>query len=307
MSASFIKPMKAKKDNHEGVPKGDYLYEVKFDGIRAIIAWDSDTGIRIWSRYGREITRQFPELLDYELNLKVMCCSSAIFDAEIVCFNDNGVADFPSITSRLHLGSDSGRKQGVKDNPVTAIIFDILKLSDHELMDRALKHRKGFLAGTIIEEGPWELSQVHMNGDKLYAREKKRGAEGIIAKDIRSTYQPGRRLKDWLKVKIMYEEEVTIYGFTAGKGKRENQFGALLFCSENGVHQGNVGTGFTDEELVAMTLFLDARGPTEPNAGKFVLDKPFRAIIKGMKKNKSGAIREPVYVGTVHNRIGKIE
>lgn len=291
----FIKPMKAKKDNQVGVPQGGYIYETKWDGVRAIMVWDRRDGMTIYSKNGADISRKFPELID-RVNLNdTMTCNRATFDAELVCFKQ-GVPSFGAITSRFHLGDKHGWNAGVTVNPVCACLFDILSFEGENAMHQGLMRRKALLNSALIDEEPYLISQVYTDGQKLYDREEKRGAEGIIAKAKDSIYQPGRRLRDWLKVKIMYEEEVIIYGFTKGKGKREDLFGALLFCDDTGLHQGNVGTGFTDQELQLMTGYLDSRGHEQPNKGTFILDRPFRAIIKGMKKNKSGAIREPVFV-----------
>lgn len=291
--------MRAKKDNNRSVPVGGYLYETKWDGIRASIVYVRGEQPVIYSKSGADITGKFPEVFDDETVTETFCCNSAIIDCEIVCLK-SGVPSFSAIMSRFHSKEYSKIRQGMKDNPVTVMVFDVLRLNGSELMSAILNHRKVLLNGCMVSGHTYRISKVYRDGEKLYEREKAKGAEGIIAKRAKSTYQPGRRLRDWLKVKIMYKEEVIIYGFISGKGKREGQFGSLLFQGLDGRPAGKVGTGFTDAELVAMTLFLDARGPTEPNPGKFVLDRPFHAIVEGMKKNRSGAIREPVYVETVN-------
>lgn len=289
----FIKPMLAKKMNHDGVPDGDYVYETKWDGIRAIVVVDQPNGkMQLFSRRGRDITLQFPEIAA-RWSDAFLC--SGIFDAEIVCLKD-GVPHFPSITSRLHLGSTSGRIQGMKDNPATMVLFDVLEVDGKSTRDHLLLKRKEILAAAHLPTERIVLSKVSKDGHKLYKAEAMRGAEGIIAKRRGSKYLPGRRTQDWLKVKIMYEEEVIIYGFTLGLGKRDHVFGALLFTDETGIHQGNVGTGFTDFQLESMWRFLHTRGAKMTKPNLFVLDRPFRAIVKGMKKNESGAIREPVFV-----------
>lgn len=294
----FIKPMKAKKDNCRGVPVGDYLYETKWDGIRASIVYVRGQQPVIYSKSGADITGKFPEVFNEDTVAETFCCDSAIIDCELVCFK-GAVPSFSAITSRFHSKERSKIKQGMLDNPVTVMTFDILKLNGAEVMSGTLKRRKAYLAGCMLGGRTYRISRIYRNGEKLYEREKAKGAEGIIAKAARSTYQPGRRLRSWLKVKIMYKEEVIVYGFIDGKGKRVGQFGSLLFQGLDGRPAGKVGTGFTDQELAAMALFLDTRGFRETKPGTYVLDRPFHAIVEGMKKNKSGAIREPVYVRTL--------
>lgn len=292
----FVKPMKAKKDNHKGVPQGDYLYETKYDGIRAILVWQQTEGLTIYSKSGRDISQKFPELMD-ENNQHALLPYNAIFDAEIVCLKD-GIPDFGAITSRFHLGSKRGWDQGAKDDPVTVMLFDIIRLNGEEVMDHSLAIRKRLLYGCLLSDDLFTLSETYEDGEALYEHEKNRGAEGIIAKKKDSTYQPGRRLRDWLKVKIMYREKVVITGFIDGKGKREGQFGSLIFEGIDGRPAGKVGTGFTDAELESMTAKLRMCGPMEVKPGVYNLAYPFRAVVEGMKKNKSGAIREPTYICT---------
>jgi bifunctional non-homologous end joining protein LigD len=298
----FIKPMRAKKDNHEGVPKGDYLYEMKYDGIRACLVYDRRDGLTIYSKSGADITRKFPELIDPVVLDFVMNCNRATFDCELVCYK-NGIPDFGAITSRFHLGSQAGWDQGAIDNPATACVFDILSLEGEGCMMRPLTTRKRFLRDHLKSTGPYERSRTYDNGEALYRAQKKLKAEGIIAKKRLSTYQPGRRLVDWLKVKIMYKETVEVYGFIEGKGTREGKFGSLLFRGLDGRPAGKVGTGFTFPEVDEMWEFLDTRDPVYQIDGRatetFLLDKPFRAVVKGMRKNKSGAIREPVFIKKV--------
>ncbi|MHA1859145.1 MAG: ATP-dependent DNA ligase [Candidatus Thorarchaeota archaeon] len=301
----FIKPMKAKKDNCKGVPFGGYLYETKWDGIRALIVYIRGKQPVIYSKNGADITYKFPEVFNRHTVAETLCCNSAMIDCELVCLKD-GVPSFSAITSRFHSKEHSKIRQGIIDNPVTVMAFDILEINGEDVMSETLNYRKELLSGCMTDGQVYRVSRIYRDGEKLYEREKAKGAEGIIAKAAKSTYQPGRRLRDWLKVKIMYKEEVIVYGFIDGKGKRVGQFGSLLFQGLDGRPAGKVGTGFTDQELIAMTLFLDARGAVETKPGTYVLDRPFHAIVEGMKKNRSGAIREPVYVGTVFNDFGEV-
>lgn len=297
---TFVKPMKAKKDNTEGIPGRGYGYEVKYDGIRACFVWSYAKGLTIYSKSGTDITRKFPEIV--EKAPVFIARKSMTFDGELVCFK-NGVPDFSAITSRFHLNSPEGWDRGRKENPVTAMLFDVLTIDDRDVMGYGLMLRRQELGAAISTGDHFQISKMYDDGSMLYNREKVKGAEGIMAKRKLSTYQPGRRLKDWLKVKIMYEEVVEVYGFIWGKGKRDSGFGSLLFRGLDGRPAGKVGTGFTDAEWADMNEFLDTRDPVFQIDGKavetFLIDKPFKVKVKGMKKNKSGAIREPVFIGTV--------
>lgn len=293
----LVKPMKAKKDNNEILPGSGYIYEVKYDGIRVLIVWDRPN-VAIYSKSGADITYKFPELTDPNNLGEIMLGESGIFDAELVCFKDD-VPSFSAITSRFHSKGLEKIKRGVQENPVTACVFDVLGLNGDTTMNLALLVRKNILNGALLSGNRFGITRTYRDGVKLYTREKEKGAEGIMAKRIGSIYLPGRRTQDWLKVKIMYEEQVSIYGFTKGQGKRKNYFGSLLFSDEHGNPLGNVGTGFTDKELAEMWEFLYTRGVRWLKPDIAIISRPFDAIVKGMRKNESGAIREPVYVKTI--------
>lgn len=288
---NVTKPMLAKKTELGIVPQGHFLYEYKWDGIRAIIDLTGDKH-RIFSRQGREITQQYPEL-----NVDNFLIMSGTFDAEIVVFDEYQVSDFALATSRLHLGNTMKRQMGAVENPVTVMLFDILEYNGNDVTSLPIEERKHMLEGSFERTQYWRYSKHFSNGDDLYAECKARGLEGIMAKRTGSPYLEGRRTKDWLKVKIMYEEVVRVIGFTIGLGKRDTTFGALIVESLDGEPIGRVGTGFTDDELGKITDRLVKCGVLRTHRDEVYLKRKFNVKVRGMKKNKSGAIREPVYLG----------
>lgn len=289
----FIQPMLAKKTNFEtAFPESGYVFEIKWDGIRAII--DIGRHVTIYSRSGNDITAQFPEIVE---SFEAQPFSRQVtYDAEIIVMK-GGVPSFPHVTSRLHLGDDVGRILGAQDNPATAMVFDTVRFDNEDITHRKLEHRRPYL----LDLNKSEHINVSVSGsdpDKLLKHVIDLGMEGLIAKKMGSPYRVGRRTNDWLKFKLMYEETVVVWGFTEGLGKRAGSFGALLIRGLDGSEIGKVGTGFTDEVLAHMTAKLEAHEPHMKSPGVNVLGIPFKVVVKGMKKNLSGAIREPRFIRT---------
>lgn len=219
--------MLAKKGSEASLTKAGYVYELKLDGIRAIITVDKvpgnrigftyfddpeDVGVRIQTRRGRTVTDQFPEVAQAATWL-----AHGVYDCEICCHDEHGLTSFPKITSRLHLGS--GIEEASKNNPACAYIFDLLVLGLDPLACEPLSDRRRLLDGIIPKsDDTLKLVYQHDDGQELYRMVRKMGAEGIIAKRSDSLYLPGRRTNAWLKIKVKHHFDVNVVGFTDGPG-----------------------------------------------------------------------------------------
>lgn len=284
------KPMLAKKNPDGELPQGDYLFELKWDGIRAIVAYDGKN-ITIFSRSGRDITQQFPELVRTAHNV----LSPGVYDAEICCHDDNGIPSFPLVTSRLHLGSN--HEAAARSNPATAYLFDILEVDGESLIDTPFSSRLECLADSLRGRGLyWSPSPVFEDGKRLLKLARDEGREGIMAKSASATYYEGKRRKAWIKVKLKFQEDVRIVGYTDGQGKREGYFGALILEDMEGNPCGRVGTGFTDVALRDIFARLRAQGIRETSKGIHWLSRALSCEIEYMT-NTGGARREPVFRG----------
>ena len=230
-------------------PKGDkYIYELKWDGIRAMIALE-DGKIRIRTRNHNDVTKQFPELLDGEKSFRA---TNALFDGEIVCLDKDGKPVFKNVINRLMSTGETNIQKLAKSNCVHCYIFDCLYLDGRVLLHEPLMKRKEWLADVIREETPYRLSESIEDGEALFAAAREHHLEGIMAKERESKYSPGRRTDCWMKVKVRQSREVFVIGFTKGKGDRGNTFGALQIAEKegDGLHyRGKVGTGFDDATI----------------------------------------------------------
>jgi bifunctional non-homologous end joining protein LigD len=236
----FIDPMKPKllaaPPQH-----GDWLYELKFDGIR-LLAIKNGASISVVSRNENELRARFPEIAAAVKELPVHDC---VIDGEVVALDDEGRSSFQLLQAREMEG---------KKSPIYYYVFDLLQADGRSLLNAPLLKRKALLA-RVCEgaEEPIRLSG-EIGGDPrpLLREVKRRGLEGLIGKLRESVYEAGRRSGAWIKLKCLNEQEFLIGGYTPPGGSRKH-FGALLVGYYEGkrlLFAGKVGTGF-DTKLLA--------------------------------------------------------
>ncbi|HTJ51734.1 MAG TPA: non-homologous end-joining DNA ligase [Cyclobacteriaceae bacterium] len=224
----------------------DYVYEIKWDGIRALIALE-DGRVVIKTRNQNDITKQFPELQVADKAFRANC---GLFDVELVCLDKAGKPEFKKVINRLMSTGDTTIEKLSKTNPVYCYIFDCLYLDGRPLLNEPLRKRKEWLSDAIrIGETPYRISDFVEDGNSLLAAAKEHGLEGIMAKRIDGKYLPGKRSDLWIKLKIRDSVECVIIGYNPGKGERSSTFGGLHIAERIGgelVYRGKVGTGFDD-------------------------------------------------------------
>jgi bifunctional non-homologous end joining protein LigD len=265
----------------KAVPTGDeWLYEVKWDGYRAIV--DVFGGeATLTSRNGNDLTARFESVAKaIERSVKTPDC---VLDGEVCALDEQGRATF------------SAMQQGKSGTRYVFVAFDLLEVEGEPLIDLPLTERQGRLAKLLDRRNRTvQLSETFDDGPALYKAAQEQHFEGIVAKKRDSRYQPGKRTKDWLKIKTHGRQEFVIAGYTLGQGRRAGRFGSLILGYWQGdelVYAGNVGTGFTDDEIDRLLAKLK---PLERR------DPPFREVPK-MPKVRKDAIRwvEPKLVAEV--------
>ena len=230
----------------------DYLYEVKWDGLRALISLDEGV-IKIRGRNGTDYTEQFPELLIPEQAFRA---TSAVFDGEIVCLAADGRPVFRDVIVRMQQRSEGAIERAKARYPAVCYVFDCLYLDGRPIVNEPLTRRREWLEDALKRGSPYRLSSAMEDGPELFEAVKQMGLEGIMAKQRASTYQTGRRSDSWLKVKARQTVECIIIGYTYGKGDREPSFGALhLGSMDEGKlkYVGKAGSGFNEESLREVT------------------------------------------------------
>ncbi len=240
----------------------DWGFEPKWDGIRAIAVCDDTT--RLISRNDHDITVAYPEL--HKLHDHVVALG-AILDGEIVAFHD-GIPSFQKLQQRMHLRDEQQIEQMARRIPVAYMIFDLLYLDGRDLTGRPVEERRRILEDTIVPTESIQISPMTKGeGVALFQAAKQQGLEGIMAKRLSSTYRPGARSRDWLKVKVTFDADVVIVGWTEGEGRRQGSIGSLVMAVYDDAGElrfvGNVGTGFDQRALADASDRLEALDETE--------------------------------------------
>ena len=240
-----------------------WAFEWKWDGVRAIVA-AAPGAVRATSRNGRDITASYPELAE----LHGLVTRPVLLDGELVTLDARGRPDFGRLQSRIHVthpGEDLLRLA-----PVLLYVFDLLYL-DGFLLDEPYSQRRGRLEHLRLNHGPIQTPANHTGvaPSVLLDLARQHGLEGIVAKRLDSRYEPGHRVRTWIKTPLRQTQEVIIGGWRAGEGRRAHTIGALMLgmYDRNGRmrYVGDVGTGFTERMLRQLQAMLSARErPTSP-------------------------------------------
>ncbi len=246
---TFIEPMMSTLV--DGPPRGqDWLFEVKWDGVRAIAFVDHEE-VRLQSRSGIRCERQYPELAVIHHQVGA---SQVILDGEIAVLDEKGVARFHLIQPRIANSDPNTVAHLVRSTPVVYFVFDLLYLDGYDLRNVNLSTRRELLNKVLTPDSVIRISEAFPGaGQELLDAARAAGLEGVIAKHANSCYE-SKRSREWLKIKIVSEQEFVIGGFTAPQGDRD-YFGALVLgVQEDGKLRwvGNVGTGFDQKTLAAL-------------------------------------------------------
>jgi bifunctional non-homologous end joining protein LigD len=271
-----------------------WVFEEKYDGIR-LLAYKDGRRVRLLTRNLKDRTADFPAIARA---VAALPAPTLVLDGEAVLFDAHEVSRFQLLQRR-----DSAAHEGV---PVLAV-FDVLYARGRDLRAEPLSRRRAVLEAEV-KEGSALLVARRLAADGLaaFAEARRRGLEGVIAKNEAAPYQVDARSRDWLKVKVRAEEEFVIGGFTAPEGSRAH-FGALLVGAYDGNdlrYAGKVGTGFTGRGLAE--LMKKFRALVRP-ASPFVDHVRERSVtwlaphlvaqIGFTELTRDGKLRHPTFLG----------
>ena len=300
-----IVPMLARSSTSIPKPEADFSFEVKWDGVRAI-AYVKPGRLRLESRNLREVTDSYPEVRGL---LRALGMREAVFDGELVAFDDSGKPSFERLQRRMHVTSSSAVRRLSNSTPVVYAIFDLLYLDGRLLIDAPYEERRERLEELELAGPAWRVPAAHVGeGDRLLEATRAQGLEGVIAKRLGSRYEPGRRSGAWVKVKHTLRQELVIGGWVPGEGRRAERIGALLmgyYRDGRFVYAGRVGTGFTEATLDALaSRFKELRrkrspfdeAPRLPRGAQFV-EPRLVAEIEFREWTTDGVMRAPSYKG----------
>lgn len=283
----------------------EFFVEDKFDGIRAQAHVTQDR-VAIYSRTMDEITPRFPELIEHLKRLR----GPMILDGEIVPAKGKKILPFAELQKRLgrkNIGPDM-----LREVPVVLVAYDILYVRDSVLTEQGLEQRRQELEELVPGYGPVRISvakrfTVVEQLDQEFDDARARGNEGLMIKSPESTYKPGRRGREWMKLKrAIATLDVVVTAVEVGHGKRRHLLSDYTFAvrraedSDELLNIGKAYSGLTDAELAEMTEFFKQHTLREFAHGRVRLVEPLVVIevtfdrIQESGRHKSGyALRFP--------------
>jgi bifunctional non-homologous end joining protein LigD len=264
-----VRPMLA---GHADAPfdNKEWVFEVKWDGVRAILLQNKDKGItKIQSRNGKDITHRYPEIAK-AVGSVLKNNESVVLDGEIVVLNKAGIPDFQLHQKRMNV--DSQRDiEFLSDNiPATYFVFDILYFDGKNVEGLQLPDRRKILSSLIGGRSKRiRISEyIEEEGKALFKSVIERQLEGIVAKHKYSKYRQGIRSSAWLKIKGILTQDCVVIGYTQGEGNRQDYFGSLILAAYDDKGKlrfvGHSGSGFGFDQLKE-TLSVMQRIRTDNN------------------------------------------
>ena len=276
--------------------RGDWIYEVKWDGYRTVARLHEGEPA-LWSRRGRDLTERFVAIArELGRGLRTFDC---IVDGEVCALDRDGRPSFQLLQ----------RSGGT----LVYYVFDLLELEGRSLLRTPLRERRRLLAELVDERtGPVRLSEAFPDGPALLDVAREQGLEGTVAKRARSLYHPGTRSSEWAKVKARLSDDFVIAGYVPGE-KSRSRLGSLVVAKRAAdgslVYVGNVGTGFDAREIDRLLALFEplrrdappfARVPDDPRLREGLgtwLEPRLVAEVEFAEWTDDGRIRSPSYKG----------
>jgi len=280
---------------------GTAAVEWKYDGARVQIHKDGER-VRVFSRRLENVTASLPEIVEAARRVKA---KSAILDGEAVAMGGDGrPRAFQEILKRFRRKYHVARL--AKEIPLRLFLFDLIYLEGESLAHRPLKERRALLedvaeadllADQMLSDSPVEVAAA-------YERALKAGHEGLIIKNPSSAYAPGKRGKNWLKIKpVMETLDLVVIGAKWGEGRRASLLGSYrLACVDQAsgrlLDVGWVATGLTDEALADLTemfreLFILEKGMEVEIKPAVIFEVAYEEIQKSPNYSSGYALRFP--------------
>jgi bifunctional non-homologous end joining protein LigD len=307
-----LSPMLAKPGEVPESGGEDWAYEIKWDGIRALLYADRGKWCML-SRRLEDVSARYPEL---ERIAEVLADHSAILDGEVVALDPEGRPRFQLIQSRMGLTSPAMIKARVKQQPVDYVIFDLLHLDGQCVRDLPYVERRQLLEGLALDGPRWRTPRYrHGGGADLLEAARRQGLEGIVAKRCDSPYRPGKRTGEWIKTRVWRRQEFVIGGYIPGEGRRAKRVGSLLvgYYDKRGEGQrlrfaGGVGSGLKEDDIDLLTRELrrrerpespfDVGRPTGPKAKLAIWCEPELVCeVSWTEWTNVGTLRQPAFKG----------
>lgn len=283
---NFIPMLLSKQE--EPFNDSNYLFEIKLDGIRALM-FGSPKEIIIRNRKKQDITRRYPELLEVKKNIK----KKVIFDGEIILLA-SGLPSFEKLKKRILLENKNKILNYSKELPIVFVAFDIL-YEDKDLTNLPLIERKKILEKYPDTDYFMKAEYILENGKDLFKFVKKHNIEGIVAKKIDSPYQMNKRSKDWIKIKNIDDDDFLILGYDEAK---DNAMASLLLgkiIQNKMTLIGTVTIGKKNPDYQIILNHSQDPNPIITKEGYIPIIPTLECTIEFIEKTQHGRLRHPKF------------
>jgi bifunctional non-homologous end joining protein LigD len=313
-----MRPMLAVPANPPGVPPAGeaWVHEVKWDGVR-LLAETRDGQVRLTNRNEIDVTAAYPEIVATVGRLP----DGLMVDGEVIALDSKGLPTLQAIASRMHVRDPLRTSRLAVSNPVTYMIFDLLRVGGVDVMRRPLAERRRLLDELDIPgvtlphlgRGVWQVSEQHDDGYALSQATKVTELEGVVSKRRDSLYLPGARSESWVKVPNR-TEFVAIIGGWLPETESPGRLGALWVghAADEATFEtrpllyplGRVGSGLSHgqrddllkvlREIERPTCPFDPP-PTGPDVRRTTWVEPMLcAQVRYLSITSAGILRQPV-------------
>lgn len=297
--------------NIADLPRGnDWSYEVKWDGVR-VLADTTASSLRLWARSGRDVTVTYPELA----GLGVL--PGTVLDGEVVVMA-GAVPSFEALAERMNVRDAARAHRLAVQAPATFVAFDVLVHRGVDITRRPLAERRATLERLALPERV-QLSPVYPDADVLWDVTLEHGLEGVMAKRVTSTYQPGRRSADWVKVAHRGTRVAAVVGWrpegvgagTVGRPEPRDRLGAVLLGAPDAEgrwrYLGKAGSGLGGRRGVDLARELAGLERPDPPLDDVVPAVDARHVtwvapvvtvdVVYLQRQASGRLRQPAVRG----------
>lgn len=285
-------------DQVEPFDDENYIYELKLDGIRCLAYLDENTTI-LRNKRNKDVTSIYPELGNIHKCAKEKC----ILDGELVIFKD-GKPDFYSLQSRSLKSDPFKIKLAANKLPVQFVAYDILYVDGERITDKSLMERKKLMTENLSESNDLSISRyIEKEGIAFFELAKKQGLEGIVAKKKDGKYYIGKRTREWVKIKVMQDEDLLVCGYQPDADGNVKDLVLGYYDGDILKPRGKVYLGVSKEERNIIKKFAEShtlsKAVFDEYQGKGIiwLKPELVGTVQYMHITERGSMRQPIWKG----------
>lgn len=276
----------------------DYIYELKLDGIRCLAYIDAKS-VNLRNKRNKDVTAIYPELAEMNKCVK----KRVILDGELVVLDKDGKPDFYALQRRSLMADSFKIGLSARNAPVQFVAYDIIYFDGQDLTDKPLTERKAILSKAVKEGYNLSVSRyIEEMGTAFFEIAKAQELEGIVAKRKGGLYHIGKRTRDWLKIKVMQDEDLLVLGYQPDEDGKVKDLILGYYDEEDKLQcRGKVYLGISEEERRIIENFAMQNRIQKPWFGKYKNAVWLKPQLVGtahfMHETQSGGMRQPVWKG----------